>query len=67
MKEKGKHILAYEYYFILGGFASKRSKKEATRKLDIKRVVIFIKILVVFVVEEAYLRLHVNLMFQELQ
>lgn len=37
MKEKGKHILAYEYYFMLRGFASKRSKKEATKKLDIKR------------------------------
>jgi len=37
MKEKGKHRLAYEYYFILGGFASKRSKKEATKNLDIKR------------------------------
>ena len=37
MKEKEKHRLAYEYYFILGGFASKRSKKEATKKLDILR------------------------------
>ena len=37
MKEKEKHKLAYEYYFMLGGFASKRSKKETTKKLDIKR------------------------------
>jgi len=37
MKEKEKHRLAYEYYFMLGGFVSKRSKKETTKKLDIKR------------------------------
>lgn len=28
MKEKGKHNLAFEYYFMLGGFASKRNIKE---------------------------------------
>lgn len=37
MKEKEKHILAYEYYFILGGLAPVRSKKEATKRLNIKR------------------------------
>jgi len=37
MKEKAKHIYAYEYYFILGGLAPVRSKKEATKKLGIKR------------------------------
>lgn len=37
MKEKEKHRLAYEYYFILGGLAPVRSKKEATKKLGIKR------------------------------
>lgn len=37
MKEKLKHILAFEYYFMLGGFGSKRSIKEATKKLDISR------------------------------
>jgi len=31
MREKGKHILAYDYYFITGGFISKKSKKEATK------------------------------------
>ena len=36
-KEKLKHILAFEYYFLLGGFGSKRSKKETTKKLDIAR------------------------------
>jgi len=30
-------LLALQYYFTLGGFGSKRSKKEATKKLDIKR------------------------------
>lgn len=37
MKEKAKHIYAYEYYFILGGLAPVRSKKEATKRLGIKR------------------------------
>jgi len=37
MKEKQKHILAYEYYFILGGLVPVRSKKEATKRLNIAR------------------------------
>ena len=36
-KEKGKHLLAFQYYYLLGGFASKRSIKETTKKLDIAR------------------------------
>ena len=36
-EEKGKHLLAFQYYFMLGGFGSKRSIKETTKKLDIKR------------------------------
>jgi len=37
MKEKEKHILAYEYYFMLGGLVPVRSIKEATKKLGISR------------------------------
>ena len=37
MREKWKHILAFDYYFLLGGLAPVRSKKEATKKLGIKR------------------------------
>jgi hypothetical protein len=36
-KEKLKHMLAFEYYFLLGGLGSKRSKKETMKKLDIAR------------------------------
>ncbi|MBA7473053.1 hypothetical protein ES707_08387 [subsurface metagenome] len=36
-KEKGKHILAFQYYYLLGGLISKRSIKETTKKLDIAR------------------------------
>lgn len=37
MKEKLKHFLAFEYYFIIGGLLSKKSKKEATKKFNIAR------------------------------
>jgi len=37
MEEKGKHLLAFEYYFIIGGCLSKRSIKETTKKLDVPR------------------------------
>ena len=36
-KEKEKHILAFQYYYLLVGFGSKRSKKEITKKLGIAR------------------------------
>ena len=36
-KEKSKHILAFQYYRLLGGFGSKRSIKETTKKLNISR------------------------------
>lgn len=36
-KERGKHIFAFQYYCLLGGFGSKRSIKDTTKKLDIPR------------------------------
>ncbi|GAH70031.1 unnamed protein product, partial [marine sediment metagenome] len=37
-REKLKHHLAFQYYCLFaGGFGSKRSIKETTKKLDIKR------------------------------
>ena len=40
MKEKGKHILAFEYYFMLRGPGSKRSIKKATKKLGVSRTAV---------------------------
>ncbi len=36
-KEKLEHMLAFQYYCLLGGFGSKRSIKETTKKFDIAR------------------------------
>ncbi|MBA7532191.1 hypothetical protein ES705_24417 [subsurface metagenome] len=37
MRETLKHFEAFEYYFILGGLGSKRSKKETMKKSGITR------------------------------
>jgi len=36
-KQKEKHFYAFEYWYLSGGFASKRTKKEASKKFSIKR------------------------------
>jgi len=36
-RERLKHMEAYEYYFITGGFLSKKSIKKTMKKMDIGR------------------------------
>jgi len=36
-RQKEIHIYAFEYWYLSGGFASKRTKKEASKKFSIKR------------------------------
>ena len=36
-RQKELHIYAFEYWYLSGGFASKRTKKEASKRVSIKR------------------------------
>jgi len=36
-RQKGKHRYAFEYWYLSGGFASKRTKKEDSKRFSIKR------------------------------